>query len=224
MSEPRGGASRDTYRHGDLQQALLDAGVELARDGGPHAVVLREATRRVGVSPNAAYRHFADHRALLEAVSDAAQGFVADAMEDELASATAAAERAVGTEDPAALAAELARAHLRAVGSGYLRFARSEPGLFRAAFSVPRVLDRADSSAKAGRGGRTPFQLLTIALDEHVEAGILPAERRAHTEFLAWSAVHGLATLMIDGPLRGLPHELVGGVERRLLDMVEQGL
>jgi AcrR family transcriptional regulator len=221
VSEPRGGASRDTYRHGDLRQALLEAGVELARVGGPDAVVLREATRRVGVSPNAAYRHFADHRALLEAVSDAAQALVADAMEEDLAVATAALVDAIGGSS---LTADLARAHLRAVGSGYLRFARAEPGLFRAAFSVPRVLDRADSPAKAGRGGRTPFELLTLALDEHVGAGILPAERRPHAEFLAWSAVHGLATLMIDGPLRGLHADLLGGVEQRLLDMVEQGL
>ncbi|MES2609602.1 MAG: helix-turn-helix domain-containing protein, partial [Pseudomonadota bacterium] len=50
---------RSTYRHGDLRRALLDAGIELARQGGPDAVVLREATRRAGVAPNAAYRHFA---------------------------------------------------------------------------------------------------------------------------------------------------------------------
>ena len=51
--------TRSTYRHGDLRRALLEAGIELARQGGPEAVVLREATRRAGVVPNAAYRHFA---------------------------------------------------------------------------------------------------------------------------------------------------------------------
>lgn len=56
---------RSTYRHGDLRRALLDAGIELARSGGPDAVVLREATRRAGVAPNAAYRHFASREALL---------------------------------------------------------------------------------------------------------------------------------------------------------------
>ncbi|MDP3311054.1 MAG: TetR family transcriptional regulator, partial [Polaromonas sp.] len=52
-------AARSTYRHGDLRRVLLEAGIELARASGPDAVVLREATRRAGVAPNAAYRHFA---------------------------------------------------------------------------------------------------------------------------------------------------------------------
>ncbi|MFZ1500903.1 MAG: helix-turn-helix domain-containing protein, partial [Giesbergeria sp.] len=66
MSEKkRNPAPRSTYRHGDLRRALLEAGIALARDGGPTAVVLREATRRAGVAPNAAYRHFASREDLL---------------------------------------------------------------------------------------------------------------------------------------------------------------
>ena len=42
---------RKTFRHGDLRNALVAAGLELARTGGPGAVVLREATRQAGVSP-----------------------------------------------------------------------------------------------------------------------------------------------------------------------------
>ena len=53
------------YHHGDLRTALIDAGLHLTRTGGPDALTIREATRRVGVSPNAAYRHFADRDALL---------------------------------------------------------------------------------------------------------------------------------------------------------------
>jgi hypothetical protein len=51
---------RTTFRHGDLRRALLMAGIELAREGGQDAIVLREATRRAGVVPNAAYRHYAN--------------------------------------------------------------------------------------------------------------------------------------------------------------------
>src|SRR6266511_374116 len=135
-----GPTRRGTYRHGDLRHALLEAGIELARRGGPDAVVLREATRWAGVVPNAAYRHFADRLALLRAVSSAA------------------------------------------------------------------------------------MSALAAALDELVDAGVLPRRRRPGAEFLAWSAVHGLAMLVIDGPLRGLPPRQTEDITHRLLDMVDQGL
>jgi AcrR family transcriptional regulator len=206
-------ARRTGYRHGDLRQALIDAGLEMAREGGPDAVVLREATRRAGVSPNAAYRHFTDRSALVTAVSDAALGEVAAAMEAEW--------DAVAAGLPAA---DTAREHLRAVGVGYLRFARDEPGLFRAAFTVPRDLKEAFGPSKAGPRGRTPFQLLADALDELVAAGVLPEERRPGAEFAAWSAVHGLAMLVLEGPLRGLAPEVGRAAAQRVVEMAVRGI
>src|SRR6266404_8137133 len=117
---------RSTYRHGDLRRALLEAGIQLARAGGPDAVVLREATRRAGVVPNAAYRHFASRWELLQAVRSAALSALAVAMEAELA-------RVPRGTSPA----DAARASLRAIGTAYLRFAQEETGLFRTAFAIP---------------------------------------------------------------------------------------
>lgn len=57
-----------------------------------------------------------------------------------------------------------------------------------------------------------------------MRAGVLPSERRPGAEFLAWSAVHGLAMLLIDGPLRGLDEVTARDVGQRLIDMVERGL
>ncbi|MDQ1526239.1 MAG: hypothetical protein QOG18_852 [Microbacteriaceae bacterium] len=205
--------ARASYRHGDLRDALVQVGLELARVGGPDAVVLRQATREAGVSPNAAYRHFADRNALLQAVSDAALGLAADRIEAELAAAPVAG-------DPATRAREM----LRAVGAGYIHFAREEPGLFRTAFSVPDNLQNAASATKAGRGGQTPFELVGAALDALVAADVLPRSRRQNAEFLAWSAVHGLGMLVIDGPLRGLTDQMVDDATARLLDMVDRGL
>jgi AcrR family transcriptional regulator len=213
VQPPRSGADRAGYRHGDLHQALIDAGLEMAREGGPDAVVLREATRRAGVSPNAAYRHFADRTALVEAVSDAASGGVAAAIEREW-------DAVPGDLSPV----ETAQEHLRAVGRGYLRFAADEPGLFRAAFTVPSDLDQALGRSKAGPGGRTPYELLAMALDELVAAGALPEERRPLSEFACWSAVHGLAMLVLEGPLRGLPTDMGRAAAQRLIDMVVRGV
>lgn len=203
--------ARIRYHHGDLRQALLAAGIELAREGGPDAVVLREATRRVGVSPNAAYRHFADRDALLEAVCDAGQAELAAAIEQEF------------DRVPAGDPASTARGHLRAIGTAYVEYARREPGLFRTAFSVPVDLSASGRATAAGPRGQTPFQLLTMALDEYVDSGIMPPERRPQAEFLAWSSVHGFSMLLLDGPLRTLPPEAADAITQRLVDLVEAG-
>jgi hypothetical protein len=52
----------------------------------------------------------------------------------------------------------------------------------------------------------------------------LTEERRTGAEFLAWSSVHGLAMLLIDGPLRALNKKQTHAIVERLLDMVERGL
>lgn len=215
---------RSTYRHGDLRRALIAAGVELARSGGPEAVVLREATRRAGVVPNAAYRHFANRLDLLAAVRSAAIAAVAVAMEKEFARAQRRSA-ARSTDD----AVQLARASLRAVGLGYLRFAFEEPGLFRTAFvSAAAAGDAPDRSApdpeRAGASGSNPFQLLGDALDRYVESGLLAPQRRPAAEYLAWSAVHGLAMLALDGPLRGTPRTKLRALGERVVEMVERGL
>jgi AcrR family transcriptional regulator len=204
---------RKTFRHGDLQRALLDAGIALARDGGPGAIVLREATRRAGVAPNAAYRHFASHGDLLQAVRAASLSALAVAIEAEIAGVRR--KKSAG---------DVARATLRAVGTGYLKFAITETGLFRTAFSVPDRVDGDTDIEKAGKSGLNPFQLLSSALDLMVEAGVLPRDRRPGAEYLAWSAVHGMAFLVIEGPLSRVPAKDLKALSERLLLMVENGL
>jgi AcrR family transcriptional regulator len=204
---------RNTFRHGDLRKALLEAGTALARSGGPQAVVLREATRQAGVAPNAAYRHFSSHRDLLQAVRAVALSYLARAIEAEIA-------RVRRGKPPA----EMARAKLRAVGTGYLKFALTEPGLFRTAFSTTDPVEGDVDAAKAGASGLNPFQLLGATLDLLVETGVLPRERRPGAEYLAWSAVHGLAFLILEGPLNVASREEVGMLSERLLRMVENGL
>jgi len=206
--------ARSTYRHGDLRRALLEAGIELARDGGPDAVVLREATRRAGVVPNAAYRHFGSRQELLLAVRGAALSAAAKAMESELA--------VLHFDQPPA---DFARAQVRAIGTAYLRFAQAEPGLFRTAFVIS---DEGRGELGPGKGGASsgldPFELLGKAIDRLVDAGVLDAARRPDAEYLAWSAVHGLALLIIDGPLRGTDAAAIHSLGQRLIDMVERGL
>ncbi len=209
---------RRSYHHGDLKQALLEAGVAMVREGGgPDAVALREATRRAGVAPNAAYRHYAGRHDLVQAVRSAALAKLARVMEKELAIVDQAVDE---TTDPVKFAQDT----LRAVGTGYIRFAIEEPGLFRTAFTVPDDLHGEAIPEKAGDSGMNPFQLLGLALDRCMDAGVLSKEQRQGAEFLAWSAVHGLSMLVIDGPLRELPPEAIQSLSQRLLNMVKTGL
>src|ERR1700761_288484 len=203
---------RKTFRHGDLRNALLAAALEMARAGGPNAVVLREATRQAGVSPNAAYRHFASQAELLDAVRSACFSRLAAAMEDEM-------NKCRPGRDPQAFA----RKSLRAVGMGYLGFAMREPGMFRTAFSVPPPVHSADLANTASMG-LNPFQLLSLALDRMLESGLLGKKERQNAEYLAWSTVHGLALLVLEGPLHEMPQEVVVALGERLVVMVERGL
>ncbi len=203
---------RQTFRHGDLRQALLDAGLELARAAGPNAVVLREATRRAGVAPNAAYRHYNNQQALLRAVRHASLALVGGAFETALS-------KLPKSSDPE----KAAHARMRALGLAYIQFALDEPGWFRTAFCTPN--DLADQTPeKQSEQGRTPYELLCEVMDNYVQAGLLPPSQRPGAEFMAWSAVHGLALFFIDGPLDKIPRTQMKQMSVRLLAMLEKGM
>jgi AcrR family transcriptional regulator len=178
---------RASYHHGDLANALADAATEMARVGGPDAVVLRAAARSAGVSAAAAYRHFADHDELLQVVRQRAL----DALE-------AAMHTSLEAGEPLADPGEESLRRLRALGRAYIRFALDDPGLFRTAFCRPKkpLPDAAERMASHG-----PYALLSAVLDELVDHGVLDPGRRPGAEIPAWAAVHGLATLLLDGPL-----------------------
>jgi len=166
------------YHHGDLATALVQAAVELARDGGPAAVTIREATRRAGVSPNAAYRHFPNRAALIDATAAAIQQGLAAAMTD--APDRSPAER------------------LQRIGAAYVDFALDEPGWFAVVFFGIRPPDPATVREAPA------FVALTAALDDLVAAGDLAAARRDDAAWACWATVHGFAELCLHGPLAGV--------------------
>ena len=213
MSTP-GRRTADTYHHGNLRQALLEHAVELARTGGPDAVVLRDVQRLAGVSNSAAYRHYSDRHALLEAVTEVAQARLGDRM-----TATIAKVPDEGSPQERALA------RLRATGQAYVAFARAEPGLFRTAFAFdPLAGAESDDPDRPTTGDRHPFQILVRCIDDVVAAGVLPPARRDGLDEAAWAAVHGLAALFLDGPLGQLDPSRQQLITDRLLDTIEVGL
>ena len=191
--------------------------MELARAGGPDAVVLRDVQRMAGVSNSAAYRHYADRDALLAAVTDYAEGRLADAMLARL-------DTVAGHRTTAKRAIE----RFRATGQGYIDFALDEPGLFRTAFAHTEA--GRDGHRRHHYGGtdevddRHPFQILIWCIDDLVAAGVLSADRRDGLDEAAWAAVHGLSTLFLDGPLSTADAARRQLIADRLFDVITVGL
>jgi AcrR family transcriptional regulator len=201
-----------TYHHGDLRRALIDEALQLARAGGAGAVTLREVTRAAGVSPNAAYRHFADRDDLVRAVADAAQ----------LALARAIGERVAGA--PSDLpAAEASIERLRRVGLAYIDFARAERGWFELAFSTQDT-QPSEGIVTLGDEVVAPFQLLLDTLDAMVDAGALAPARRPFAEWACWSAVHGFAEIAVHGPVQWQPASVIDALAAAVVETAITGV
>lgn len=177
---------RDGYHHGDLHNALVASAVRLIETSGTSSFSLREAAREVGVSANAAYRHFDDKSALMTAV--AAFGFRQLGTQMVGAMASAAVQR---TKGPASVA------RFKAVGRAYVEFAVAHPELFRVMFGECGAECRKAEPANAA--AEDPWSLLGKSLDALVADGLLASELRPGAELKAWSVVHGFASLALDG-------------------------
>ena len=211
---------RAAYHHGDLPNALADAATDLARGGGPEAVVLREAARRVGVSAAAAYRHYGGHGELLQAVKRRALEALADAMQAGLDGG----ERPDDPVDDAAGDGGRAVRRFRDLGRSYVGFALDNPGLFHTAFCRGEPGRTAPGDVTARIESSRPYQILSLSLDELVAAGLLDKARRPVAPIAFWAAVHGLATLLVDGPLAPLAAPDQEAVIQRTLDILIDGI
>jgi AcrR family transcriptional regulator len=172
--------TRDTYRHGDLHAAGVAAAAALVEEAGPGSLSMREVARRIGVSHTAFYHHFPDKASLFGAVAE--QGF---------AELTAAMTRgAAATDEP------LARLH--ALGTGYVTYALTNPGVSRLMFR-PELTGIEGASIPPAVSGS--WELLRSTVQECQEAGFSTDEPLDLLAILCWTSVHGLATLLLDGPL-----------------------
>ncbi|AMS05624.1 TetR/AcrR family transcriptional regulator [Acidipropionibacterium acidipropionici] len=218
---------RDTYHHGDLHHALVAAGMELARSGGAEAVVLREATRRTGVSPNAAYRHFDSREALLDEVAVRASRKLAESMKTSVARARAE----FAGSDPKTIATEVILSACR----GYIGFALMEPGWFNVSSAIS---DRAmtylydgasmpsgesatheepESVEEPEDGPRTARAVLAEVLVLPEGISWAPSISAEDLELMLRSMLYGFSVLSTVGALRREDHTQLEG---RLLSLI----
>ena len=202
--------TRPAYHHGDLRRALVDAALALVTEEQDWGFSLREVARRAGVSHNAPYNHFADKRDLLAAV--AAAGF--EALRACLAAAVADA--------PSSEAA------LLAIGTTYVRFGMGNPAHYRLMFGPTLTAGEGGLPAVAAEAAAGAKAVLDEAVLRGAQAGRFAASPASQASLdlavlSAWSLVHGLTMLAIDGLAnRGgpspLPEHVAEGVSRALID------
>ena len=182
----KAGKKGRAYHHGNLPQSLLAAVAAIIRERGVGGVSLREAARRVGVSHAAPAHHFRDKAGLLAAF--AAQGFRRLTEQMEQARLGAPADR------PAE--------RLQAVGIAYVHFAAANAEHFRVMFR-PDIVRADDPDLQVCSEGA--FQVLTTAVGDCQRVGLAASANPRNFAVAAWSLVHGLATLWVDGPLGRQP-------------------
>ncbi len=178
---PAAPRARRRYHHGNLRQALIDAGLALIQEKGVAALTLREIGARVGVSRMAAYRHFADRAALLEAISDA--GFVR--FGDWLAEAkNSARPRPAGEREDF-------KSRMRGMAVAYVRFAAAHPAHYQVMFGAARD----PGSPPPGPAAARSFSILEDTIREGQAKGIVRTGNPTQLARAVWSMVHGISTL-----------------------------
>ncbi|MEM8810127.1 MAG: TetR/AcrR family transcriptional regulator [Cyanobacteria bacterium P01_G01_bin.38] len=176
-------AAKTSYHHGNLRQSLIDGAIALIGEAGFEQLSLRQVARRVGVSHNAPYRHFADREALLAAVSE--EGFQA------LCSALEAAQHGISADSPQ---------RLQALGRAYVEFALANPAHYRVMFGQYRCdLSQYPDLAKASQQS---FEVLVDTIAKGQSAGIFRAADPVDMARVAWSLVHGQSMLALDNKLQ----------------------
>ncbi len=174
----------DAYQHGNLREALIQAGLKLLGEGGVAGLSLRAAAQLAGVSHAAPYRHFRDKSSLLAAIAETGFRRLNERMLEEKARA----------------ASDLPD-QLRAIGVGYVQFAIENPGYLRMMFGN---IACADPEAVALReAASAAFMTLRDLVAKGVETGAFKAGDVDEIALAAWSGVHGLSMLAIDGALAG---------------------
>jgi len=195
------------YHHGDLRNALIQAGLELLSEGGAAALDLRKVARRAGVSHAAPYRHFPDKQALIAAINE--EGF------HRLAERIRCALREVS---------DGAFEQLHAIARAYVQFAQENPWLMREMFSGLSIEREAFPSLY--QASKIVFMLYMEVVQRGQERGSIIDGDPGALAGVLWSLLHGVAMLMIENQMRPYTDEPEGveNMTRFSVQLLYQGL
>lgn len=172
----------NTYHHGDLKNALIQAGIEILSVDGIKGLSLRQVAKRAGVSHAAPYAHFTDKQALIAAISTEGYKrlfFQLTQIDQEY------------HNDPLRKLVEVAWC--------YLQFAVKDPAHFKITFSG--VIEKEKDYPAFVEISQKSFAFITKMVAECQATGILPSGPSDLIAVHLWGSIHGLATLLIEDQL-----------------------
>ena len=195
MSVPLARKPQNTYHHGDLRDALVQAALREAERGGPEAISIKALAKDLGVSQPAPYRHFADREALLQAV-------------------TAEAFRQFNAILREAIDKPSKRSKLSRFAQASLEFGLRRNGIYRLMFA-----SRTMACAEANSELHVAAHETLATLVESFEAPAVGLLRERHA-LQVWAALHGVISLAEQGLLTGQSAKVTH--EELVEDMVQQ--
>ena len=184
---------RDTYHHGDLRTALVDAAEAELIASGLQGFSLRKVAVRVGVSHSACSHHFGNTQGLLAALGVRAFGQVLAAMQSRSAGLVSPAERVVAS------------------GLGYIDFARANPSMFRLIFGSQMICEGSDDLDRAGMAA---FDYFAQAIQQLADTPAVEDAAFEEQVYTAWTVTHGFAEMILTGRLACLTDDDSSRVER----------
>ena len=192
---PAAYGTTDTYHHGNLRAACVDAGIRLVEEDGPDAVTIRGVARIAGVSHTAPLHHFRDRAELLHEIAERGFDLLLERLDREIRPGSGPLES------------------LRTYGLAYVLHAVDHPGLFQVMFAP------CDDPP-----GEAAYRRLINLCAAAQAAGEVPGEDPIRLGLLFWSTVHGLASLYghmgLDSGTSGQPTDARVAAVRTLDDLL----
>jgi AcrR family transcriptional regulator len=172
--------SAQKYHHGDLKNALIEAGIEILSKEGIGAFSLRKVAQKAGVSHAAPYAHFADKQALIAAISTEGYRMLYEKLETAIQHYNG---------DPLRQLIEAAWA--------YTRFAMDDPDHFK--ITLSGVVEKEKDYPAFVEVSQKSFRLVVQVVEACQAAGILDRGPSDAVAISVWSLVHGFVSLLLEG-------------------------
>ena len=169
------------YHHGDLKQALVDAGVKVLKEEGVKGFSVRKVAKRIGVSHTACYRHYRDKDTLLAAIAE--QGFILLYEKIKLATDYVPVE---------------SFAQIYKATEAYLIFGIEHKEYLDVMFGIISHEPHPRLAESAGQA----FQQLVQLIEACNEVGLLKEDSSLELAFAVWPMLHGLTLLIAEGHIR----------------------